>query len=557
MKALLRSTSEAKTRSCLVYLVPIALLFLAATPAPAQDGATARVRALIATAHHPWARWPDFSSSVDAVGRLYPSSDAAFLWTDAGGPSPAARAVIGQLLAASEQGLDPRDYDAAVLDSVARRLAVGPVEDRARFDVLLTVDLVRFLDDVQHGRVREHPLASKPRPTDPDLVALVSAVLSGDSLPPLVRAIEPQLGQYRNLRAALARYRTLATDTSLGRLPPGQFLWPGAQYDSLGRLSRMLVALGDLPADSAPSGIAYNGPIVAAVRRFQQRNALAPDGVLGPNTLAALNAPVSDQVRRIELALERLRWVAPIGPQRFLVVNIPAFQLVGFDSAAAPGPPALSMRVVVGRALDRRTPVLLEELRYVEFRPYWNVPRSIVIGEILPMIEWNPGYLREHDMELVAPRDRVLGDSVTPAVLRGLQRDKLRVRQRPGPRNALGLAKFIFPNAESIYLHGTPRPELFDEPQRDFSHGCIGVEDPASLAAWVLSDQPEWTRDRIEAAMSGAKTRRVLMRKPIPVLVFYTTAVVHADGSVWFYPDVYGHDRELAEALSATPPGRP
>jgi len=542
-----------KSRPHLAYLVPIALLLLAASPAVAQDTAAATIRALVAAARHPWARWPDFSPSVDAVGRLYAERDAASLWVDARGASPAARAAIGQLLAAPEQGLDPRDYDAAVLDSVAGRLAALPPEDRARFDVLLTVDLVRLLDDVGHGRLRDHPLSRKPRPAGPDLVALVSAAAVGDSIPRLVRMIEPHLAQYDRLRAALARYRILAADTSLGRLPAGEFLWPGGQYDSLARLSRTLVAFGDLSPDSVPSGSAYDGPVVAAVRRFQQRHALAPDAVLGPNTLAALNAPVSDQVRRIELALERLRWVPPIGPQRFLVVNIPAFQLVGFDSAAAPGPPALSMRVVVGSAMDRRTPVLLEQLRYVEFLPYWNVPRSILAGETLPMIEWNPGYLRAHDMEVVAARGRVLGDSVTPALLRGLRRGELRVRQRPGPGNALGLAKFIFPNSESVYLHGTPRADLFAQPQRDFSHGCISVEDPAVLATWVLRDQPKWTSAEIKAAMSGAETRRVPMTKLMPVLVFYTTAVVHADGSVWFYPDLYGHDRELAEALRAGP----
>jgi murein L,D-transpeptidase YcbB/YkuD len=528
-------------------------MLLGAAPAAAQDTAAATVRGLIAVARHPWARWPDFPRSVDVVGRLYALGGAAPLWVNGGGATPAAREVIAQLLAAPEQGLDPRDYDAATLDSMARLLTVLPPEDRARFDVLLTVDLVRYLDDVHRGRLRDHPLASEPRPNGPDPAALVKAVVAGDSLPRLVQALEPQLAQYRNLRAALARYRGLAADSSIGRLPVGQFLWPGQQYDSLARLSRALVAFGDLAPDSATSGGTYEGPIVAAVRRFQERNALAPDGVLGPATIAALDTPMADRVSRIELALERLRWVPPIGAQRFLVVNIPAFQLVGFDSATAPGPPALSMRVVVGRAMDTRTPVLLEQLRYVEFRPYWNVPRSILTGEILPLLESHPGYLRSQDMEVVGPGDRVLGDSVTPAVLRGLRRAELRVRQRPGPRNALGLAKFIFPNAESVYMHGTPQPELFALERRDFSHGCIRVEDPAALATWVLGDQPEWNRYDVEAAMNGAATRRVLLSRPMPVLVFYTTVVARADGSVWFYPDIYGHDRELAEALRAGP----
>jgi murein L,D-transpeptidase YcbB/YkuD len=547
-----------KTRTYLACLVPFALLLRTATPAAAQDSATATIRALIAAARHPWARRPDFSPYVDAVGRIYASRNAAPLWVAAGGMRPAALAAIGQLLAAPEQGLDPRDYDAAVLGSVATRLVALPPADRARFDVLLTVNLATFLDDVHQGRLRGHPLAGHPRPASADLAALVSAVAAGDSIGGVLRRIEPQLAQYDRLRAALARYRALAADSSLGRLPASQFLWPGGQYDSLAQLGRTLLALGDLAPDSVPSGTEYVGPVVAAVRRFQQRHALPPDAVLGPNTLAALNAPVSDEVRRIELALERLRWVPPIGAGRFLVVNIPAFQLVGFDSARA-SRPALSMRVVVGRALDRRTPVLFEQLRYVEFLPYWNIPRSILIGELLPMIEWNPGYLRTQDMELVSAGGRVLGDSVTPALLRGLRRGELRVRQRPGPGNALGPVKFVFPNTESVYLHATPHTERFDQAQRDLSHGCISVEDPRALATWVLRDQPGWTRADIGAAMSGGETRRARLSKAMPVLVFYTTAVVHADGAVWFYPDVYGHDRELDDALRADPdsPGHP
>lgn len=533
------------------WLLSTALPLLTAAPAEGQTAAAPTVRALLASARHPWARWPDFSRDADAVRRLYRPADEP-LWIRAGRPAPAALAAIAQLLSAREQGLDPGDYDAEVLDSIARRLPGLPPAFQARFDVLLTVDLMRLLGDVRHGRLRDHPLAGKPEPAAPDPAALVSAALAGETLPALVRAAEPPLAQYRLLRRALARFRALAADTTIGGLTAGRFLWPGSSYDSLARLGRTLVALGDLSPDSASPGRVYDGAIVAAVRRFQQRHALAPDGVLGPRTLAALDAPASDRIRGIELALERLRWVPPIGSRRFLVVNIPAFRLAGFDSATAPGGPSVGMRVVVGHA-DMRTPILFEQLRYVEFLPYWNVPPSILAREILPMLEWNPGYLRSHDMELVTSRGRVLGDSVTPSALRRLRRGELRVRQRPGPGNALGLVKFIFPNEESIYLHDTPRKERFGEAERGFSHGCISVEHPAALAVWVLRDRPGWTREAVEAAMAGSVTRRIPLREPMPVLVFYTTAVAHADGSMWFYPDVYGHDRELLEALRHRP----
>ena len=536
----------------------VLLLLLLPVPAGAQDpaDASATVRGLLASARHPWARWPDFASYLNIVTRLY-AGDGAPLWLDGIRLRPSGRAAIDQLLAARDQGLDPRNYDAALLDSAAGRVEWSPASqaERARFDVLLTLDLVRYLDDLRRGRLHRNPLGGRTGTPPPgDLAALVAGAAEGDTLARLVAALEPPLPQYRHLRALLARYRLLEADTALGSLPPGPPARPGEPYPALARLRRTLVVLRDLAPDSAAGQPhRYEGATVAAVQRFQRRHALEPDGVVGRTTLEALNTPLSRRVEQIELALERLRWVPPIGPRPLLVVNIPAFQLVAFDSAAGAGTPSLGMRVVVGRALDRQTPVLLEELRYVEFRPYWNVPRSILIGEILPILARRPDYLRANAMEIVGARDRVLGDEATPALLDRLRRGELRVRQRPGPDNALGLAKFVFPNAADVYMHGTPQTELFARSRRDFSHGCIRVEDPAGLARWVLRGDPEWTRERIGAAMGGPRTTRVLLDRPIPVLVFYTTAVARADGTAWFYPDIYGHDRALAEALRAGP----
>jgi murein L,D-transpeptidase YcbB/YkuD len=195
--------------------------------------------------------------------------------------------------------------------------------------------------------------------------------------------------------------------------------------------------------------------------------------------------------------------------------------------------------------------VLFEELRYIDFRPYWNVPRSILVKELLPLLRRKPGYLRAHQMEVVDTDQRVLGDGVTPSILAGLSRGELRVRQRPGPANALGLAKFVFPNAANVYMHGTPDTDLFARSRRDLSHGCIRLEDPAALATWVLQDQRAWSRAAIEAAMSEVRSTRALLTRPMPVVVFYTTAVALPDGTIHFYRDVYGHDRELIEALRA------
>ena len=529
-------------------------LALLATRAEAQDTVRTELRTMIAQAHHPWARHPDFPRHVDVLARLYASRGDAPVWVAGGRLSGAGVAAVSELGAAADQGLVPADYDAPTLAGLARgyphrswnALAL------ARFDLLLSLDLIRYLDDLRAGRVRAAPFGQSRTPPGLDLAAGVAAAVAGDSVPRLVAALQPPLAQYRSLRLQLARYRRLAADAPFEPLPTGGTVRPGDPYGAAPTLRRRLAALGDLAADTTVmSDRVYAEPLVAAVRRFQARHALEPDGVLGRNTVAALNVPPAKRVEQIELALERLRALPPIGRRRFVVVNIPAFQLFAFDSVGGTGAPALAMRVVTGKALDTRTPLLFEELRYVEFRPYWNVPRSILVKEILPLLRRRPGYLRRNRMEIVGPRDVVLGDSVTPQLLRALAAGGLRVRQRPGPRNALGLAKFVFPNAASVYMHGTPDTLLFARARRDFSHGCIRVEDPAALAAWVLRDQPAWSPAAIEAAMAGTVTTRALLTRPMPVVVFYTTAVAVPDGTIRFYPDVYGHDRQLVEALRA------
>ena len=535
-----------------------ALALLVALPGtmPGQEAGTATRQAVIAGARLPWSRWPDFSRQVDDVARLYTARAGAPVWVAGSRPSRAAREAIARLVAAAEHGLDPGDYDAATVDSLARKLsAEGDNPDVAlRFDLLLTVAFLRFIGDLHQGRAPHPPLATVLPHAPLDLAAAVSAAVDGDSVARFAAAVAPGLSQYSNLQTWLSRYRALAADSSLAALAVVARVLPGDAYAATPALARRLAALGDLPPTSAaPAESSYTGALVEAVRRFQTRHGLAPDGVIGAATFQALNTPLGRRVRQLELALERLRWLPPLRGHRTLVVNIPAFRLFAFDSAGASGGPAVQMRVIVGKALDTRTPVLAEQLRYLEFRPYWNIPRSILVGEILPRLRRRPGYLHEQGMELVGPRDRVVGDRVTPGALDSLARGDLRLRQRPGPRNPLGRVKFVFPNAADVYLHGTPDTTLFARTRRDFSHGCIRVERPADLAAWVLSDQPAWPRDTVDAALAGRRTRRALLTHPMPVILFYATAVAIPGVGVAFYEDIYGHDRRLDEALRAGP----
>jgi murein L,D-transpeptidase YcbB/YkuD len=544
-----------RARAILSLVLLILSVGCAPEPAAGQEDFPSTTRALIASARLPWARWPDFGRYVDDVTRLYAIESGEPVWLTGLGVSPQGYAAIGTLLKAGEHGLDPQDYDAQTLDRLAHHSVQIPLSaiDRARFDLLLSVNLIRFLDDLQSGRLHPRTLDRGGLDVRLDLAGAVRDAIAGDSISRLVAATAPQLAQYRNLQRLLARYRTLAGDSSLGLIRMTLPLQAGDRYVDVVGLRRRLAAVGDLKPNAAALAEVYTDGDAAAVRWFQTRHGLASSGVLDSATVAEIDTPFSHRVRQIELALERLRWLPPIGRQRFVVVNIPAFQLFAFDSVGGTGAPALSMRVIVGNALDTQTPVLFERMRYVEFRPYWNVPLSIIEKEIRPLVQRDPSYLDRNDMELVGPGDSVIGSAVTPEDLERLSLGELHLRQRPGAQNPLGLVKFVFPNSAAVYLHGTPRAELFALTRRDFSHGCIRVADPTGLAVWVLRDKPAWPRERIVAAQKGSSTTRTLLTHPMPVIIFYTTAVAMPDGSAWFYSDIYGHDRELDQALRAGP----
>lgn len=448
-------------------------LAMVARPLAAQDSTGVDIPALVAEDRLAGARWPDFTRYADDVALMYSWWGDSPIWTGGSGLSRPAREALAALNAASDEGLDPGDYDALTLDSAARSLAPAT---RTWFDLLLTVNLMRYLDDLRVGRTHPGPLSRTMAQVPFSLPAALTRAIAGDSVQRLVAAVSPPFTQYHSLRLALATYRRLAVDS----------------------------------------------PAVPLLRA---------------------------RVRQLELALERLRWLPPLGRKPFVVVNIPGFELFAFDSTGGLGAPSVRMKVIVGKAFDTQTPVLVEQMRSIEFFPYWHVPHRVLVKEILPEMRKDSAYLRKEDMELATLAGAAAGDSVTPAVLRKLRRGELRVRQRPSKRNPLDGVIFRFPNAENIYLHGTPNTELFSRSRRDFSHGCIRLEHPETLAAWVLRDQPDWTPERIAEMMAGPTTTRVPLAEPLPVILFYTTAVVEPDGRVEFYEDIYGHDARLAEKM--------
>jgi murein L,D-transpeptidase YcbB/YkuD len=484
---------------------------------------------------------------------MYQASGARPLWLDAAGAlTTDARAALSQLERASEEGLAPEDYAASALASRAAALTPDSSTDAARFDVDLTAGLQLYLRDLHVGRVDPRTIGFKMTAArdEHDFAEVVRTAATSHTVPDLSTEWAPKFAVYRNLRTALAKYRQVAADPALATPPPkAPTVHRGEPYAGIDVLTRLLVALGDLPAGEAPGAgtSIYDGALATAVTHFQDRHGFEPDGVLGRATQDALRVPLAWRVRQLELALERLRWLPQLGPGPLIAVNIPMFRLWAWDALTPDGVPTFETRVIVGQALDTETPVFIETLEHVIFRPYWNIPRSIVNGEILPAIAKDANYLQKHDMEIVAASRPV---PTTPDTLARLKQGGLSVRQRPGPKNSLGLVKFVFPNDENVYLHDTPAQSLFERSRRDFSHGCVRVQNPAALASWVLHRQEGFTPEQAADAMKGDTTRQVNLREPIPVILFYITAVVTpADGTVHFAADIYKHDDRLDQAL--------
>jgi murein L,D-transpeptidase YcbB/YkuD len=528
----------------------------APAPARAAPEVTATVAQILGAAQHLRLKWSSIGDVTRDLWPLYDAEPDRLLWFDGGRPLASVEGAVLAVSDAAAYGLDADDYDASALQVqwAAIRAGRATTVERAQFDLALSVAGARLVRAVHIGRVDPALLRwtyEGPRKAI-DGAALLQDARAGRGLGEVLRYLEPQVSHYVRARATLATYRALAAEGEpppVPALPSGQKkVVPGQAWSGVPQLVVRLQAVGDLVADVHETHTHYSGGIVDAVKRFQARHGLEADGVVGASTLRAINVPLAARVRQIALAMERMRWLPLMDDEPNIFVNVANFRLWANDPRAREEP--LRMKVVVGEALDHQTPLFVERLQYIVFRPFWNPPRSILLKEILPRARKDPSYMGRNQYEIVASgADDAPALAVTPENLDLVQQGRLTLRQRPGPSNSLGLAKFIFPNDENVYMHGTPSRGGFAKARRDLSHGCVRLEDPAALASWVLRDYPGWTRARIDAAMTGDKPVRVDLDEPMTVVLFYDTVHVSRQGVVYFLEDIYGHDTVLDAAL--------
>jgi murein L,D-transpeptidase YcbB/YkuD len=459
------------------------------------------------------------------VRNVYAPAGYPLLWTRNGRPTAQAQAVIAVMNDAGQKALDPSRYKVAFTDPI-------------QFDIAMTTAAIRYASDLRIGRT--HPTAQFELDADakqvylPDLVTRMSMAADPVSI---LSALEPQSDEYRRLLAALATWRRIAAESANDTaLPVAAKLVPGDTYAALPQLASRLRRFEDLTTNF--EGTTYDGAIVDAVKHFQTRHGLEADGVISTRTFAALNVPAAQRVQQIEWSLERHRWSTATTGGPSIVVNIPEFRLTARNARGE----TLEMRVVVGRASRNETPVFEGDLRTVVFRPSWSVPMTIQRAEIAPKLEKDPGYLARNHYELSNGSTTIDAETIQQ-----IRTGAIRVRQKPGGSNALGLVKFFFPNDNDVYLHSTPQQSLFARARRDFSHGCIRVEQPEALAAFVLG----WRPEKVRAAMNGKRDDNyVKLAESVNVRILYATAVARANGDVHFFDDIYGHDVELARVLA-------
>jgi len=523
---------------------------LSASGVPALHG-------IVDSGRNPDLRWPDFTPYKTEVAKLYETSGYSLLWVKNVRVRPQGLAVIQLLQNADAKGLDPEDYDGSRWQGRLLKLGHNPTEaDLISFDTALTVSTMRYIRAIHCGRANPKEFKFELDTAGQQLPLaefMQTQVLNASDPAAEIQKLEPPFLGYRKLLALLPVYEGYANRAEGEKFPTvTKTVRPGQPYAGVVPLGRFLQIIGDIPAGVQldPNATVYQGALVDGVKHYQDRHGETPTGNLDARTVNELNTPPAVRIRQIKLTLERWRWLPHSFSQPPVVVNLPEYRVRAMNPD---GTVAFYKNVIIGKAYGHKSPVFEKDIQYVVFRPYWDVTPSIQRSEIVPHIQKDPTYIATHNFEVVTPQGEVVTDNqVSPEVLEGIKSLHLMVRQKPGDTNSLGLVKIIFPNPDNVYLHGTDAPELFTQDVRDFSHGCIRVQNPEDLVAWVLRNNPGWDLARVKATMNGEKNNlQVNLTTRIPVLIVYGTATVNEENQIRFFDDIYGYDAELDKALAA------
>jgi len=482
--------------------------------------------------------------------QIYRDNGLQPYWITDGRPNQSARDIHETLGSASKHGLTPSSY---LLNNIDQFWDSSDSAGLVKLDILLTLGMMLYVADQREGRLQ-------PRQMDPELFAhasdvevewkkLFAAAFKAPDMKAFLAEQVPPFLQYRYLQEKLGEYRTIAAKGGWPSVPDGVVLKPGMADSRTGTIRKRLTITGEYRAGEVASEV-FDPQLVKAVKIFQKHHNLAQDGVIGSQTLAAMNVTVEFRIRQIIINMERYRWLKRVNDERLVAVNIAGFEAV----AGRSGTFDIIMPVIVGKTYHK-TPVFSDTIEYVDFNPYWNVPPSIATREMLPTLRKDASYLKKQNMRIFhgweegAPELDAM--SIDWGSVSETEMKRYRIRQEPGPNNSLGTLKIVFPNKHNVYLHDTPDHDLFSRGERAFSHGCIRMGRPAEMAAWVLGGEEKgWNVDRVKEIIKAGKRKVVKLEKPMPVYILYRTAFVGPDDhAMYFYPDIYGRDTVLAGAL--------
>ena len=482
------------------------------------------------------------------------------LWAMDTGPTPQADQFIRNIEEAGLDGLIAEDYHLSRIkllfvdfkQSLLQNRPFNPA-NQADLDLLLTDAFLLFSSHLLSGRVVPNAVDSTWLFFNPasDITLILNSKAYSNRIESFFDGLRPANTAYYRLRNALQLYIGIQKNGGWPVVPSGPSLRIGDTNDRVDKIRKRLIVTKDMDAPARNvKPTEFDESLMKGVQRFQNRHGIEPDGVVGIATLAAMNVPVSDRIRQIELNLERWRWIPRDLGSRYILVNIADYSLVVVENQTT----VLDMRVVVGKAY-RRTPVFSDKMKYLVLNPFWNVPIKIAVEDKLPIIRKNPLYLTQQHIKVFENWSEDAPE-INPVVIDWHRVNSnyfpYRLRQDPGPLNALGRIKFMFPNKFAIYLHDTPQRGLFKKATRDFSSGCIRIEKPFELAKYLLQNDPQWTDQKITEAIESGVTTVVRIKNPIPVHLLYWTAWVTETGTVHFGNDIYDRDPPLSRALKAS-----